>query len=87
MKRPSVLVLLVFAFAGGNLFMGISSNSRGVESSSGTRTKRAFLSPVLFVYYLLHLLHMVSCSFLLFSKFLADNYILSNYVLLVHACR
>ncbi|XP_062210287.1 uncharacterized protein LOC133911860 [Phragmites australis] len=34
MKRPSVLVLLIFAFVGGNLFVGISSNARSAQNSA-----------------------------------------------------
>ena len=38
MKRPSVLIFLIFAFVGGNLLMGIASNPRSVKNSTGTRT-------------------------------------------------
>ncbi|XP_062213534.1 uncharacterized protein LOC133914448 [Phragmites australis] len=56
MKRPSVLVLLIFAFVGGNLFMGISSSARIAQNSSepgygsielnGRRLKERYTSTV-----------------------------------------
>lgn len=42
MRRPSTLVLLVFAFVGGNMLMGISSNARSAKSSTGTFSKQQF---------------------------------------------
>lgn len=34
MKLPSVLILLIFAFVGGNLLMGIASNARSAKNST-----------------------------------------------------
>ncbi|XP_072147177.1 uncharacterized protein [Setaria viridis] len=34
MRLPSTLVLLIFAFVGGNLLMGISSNARSAKNST-----------------------------------------------------
>ncbi|NP_001142708.2 uncharacterized protein LOC103632076 [Zea mays] len=33
MERPSVLILLIFAFAGGNLLVGIASNARSIKNT------------------------------------------------------
>ncbi|CAN6301850.1 unnamed protein product [Urochloa humidicola] len=34
MRRPSPLILLIFAFVGGNLLVGISSNARSAKNST-----------------------------------------------------
>jgi hypothetical protein len=53
MERPSVLILLIFAFAGGNLLVGIASNARSIKNT-GTRTGRFLFLPL--ITFFVHLL-------------------------------